>query len=109
MRSLEQLGRSSEAKDRKKTRKVKCDRRTDGRTDRPTDKGVESLSTRLKTERATVGPLGLFFLLFPSLASSLESFYATLHSAYIGPSVGRLVSQLKFYCFYFLTFTPLLL
>ena len=68
MRSLEQLGRSSEAKDCKKTRRVKCDRRTDGRTDRPTDKGVELLSVRLKTERATVGPLGLFFLLFPSLS-----------------------------------------
>ena len=48
--------------------KVKCDRRTDGRTDQPTDKGVESLRTRLKTERATIGPLGLFFLLFPSLS-----------------------------------------
>ena len=54
LRSLHHLGRSSEAKDRKKTKKVKCDgwtgrptdgpadRRTDGPTDGPTKRGVES-------------------------------------------------------------------
>ena len=52
LRSLYYLGRSSEAKNRKK---VKCDGRTDGQTDGPTDRptkrGVESCSTRLKKER----------------------------------------------------------
>ena len=52
-RSLDYLGRSSEAKDRKNPKKVKCDgwtdRRTDGRTDGPTKRVVESSSTRLKT------------------------------------------------------------
>ena len=39
LRSLDHLGRSSEAKDRKKPKKVKCDGRTNGRTeDRRTDK-----------------------------------------------------------------------
>ena len=42
LRLLDHLGRSSEAKDRKKTKKVKCDgwtdRLKDGRTDGPTDK-----------------------------------------------------------------------
>ena len=33
-RSLNHLGRSGEAKDRKNQKKVKCDGRTDGRTDR---------------------------------------------------------------------------
>ena len=54
--ALHHLGRSSEAKDRKNPKKVKCDVRTDGRTDGPTDgrtdgptkRGVESRSTRLK-------------------------------------------------------------
>ena len=49
-RSLDYLGRSSEAKDRKNKKKVKCDEPTDGRTDRqtdgwtdgPTKRGVES-------------------------------------------------------------------
>ena len=54
LRSLDHLGRSSEAIDRKKKqKKVKCDgrtdRRTDGPTDGPTKRGVESRSTRLKT------------------------------------------------------------
>ena len=56
LRSLDHLGRSSEAKDRKNPKKVKCDGPTDGRTDRrtdrrtdgPTKRGVGSLSTRLK-------------------------------------------------------------
>ena len=60
LRSLDHLGRSSEAKDRKKI-KIKCDGqtdgwtdqqtdgRTDGRTDGPTKRGVESRSTRLKS------------------------------------------------------------
>ena len=37
LRSLDQLGRSSEAKDRKNQKKRKCDRPTDGPTDRQTD------------------------------------------------------------------------
>ena len=52
LRSIYHFGRSSEAKDHKTPRKVKCDGRTDGRTDGPTDRptkrGVESRSTRLK-------------------------------------------------------------
>ena len=47
------MGRSSEAKNPKNPKKVKCDGPTDGRTDGPTDgptkRGVESRSTRLKT------------------------------------------------------------
>ena len=62
------MGRSSEARDHKNSKKVKCDGRTDGRmdgqtdgwtdgpmdvrmdgpTDGPTKQGVESRSTRLK-------------------------------------------------------------
>ena len=38
LRSLEHLGRSSEAKDRKNIKKVKFDGATDGPTDRRTDK-----------------------------------------------------------------------
>ena len=45
LRSLDHLGRSSEAKESKKPIKVKCDGRTDGRTDGPTKRGVESRST----------------------------------------------------------------
>ena len=37
LRPLHHLGRSSEAKDRKNPKKVKCDGRTDGPTDRRTD------------------------------------------------------------------------
>ena len=48
MRSLDHLGRSSEAKNRKNPKKVKCDGRTDRRTDGRTKRGVESRSTRLK-------------------------------------------------------------
>ena len=52
LRSIYHFGRSSEAKDHKTPRKVKCDGRTDGRTDGPTDRptkrGVESRSTRLR-------------------------------------------------------------
>ena len=44
LRSLYHLGRSSEAKNRKNPKKVKCDGRTDG----PTKRVVESRSTRLK-------------------------------------------------------------
>ena len=47
LRSTDHLGRSSEAKDRKKQKKVKCDGPTDGRTNGPTKRGVESRSTRL--------------------------------------------------------------
>ena len=47
-RSLD-LGRSSEAKDRKDQKKVKCNGRTDGRTDGPTKRGVESCTTQLKS------------------------------------------------------------
>ena len=43
------MGRSSEAKDHKNPKKVKCDGRTDGPTDGPTKRGVESRRTRLKT------------------------------------------------------------
>jgi len=54
LRSLHHLGRSSEAKEHKNPKKVKCDRRTDQRTDRrtdgPTKRGVESRSTRLKRD-----------------------------------------------------------
>ena len=42
------MGRSSEAKNRKSPKKVKCDGRTDGPTDGPTKRGVESRNTRLK-------------------------------------------------------------
>ena len=38
LRSLDYLGRSSEARDCKNKKKVKCDGRTDRRTDRRTDK-----------------------------------------------------------------------
>ena len=38
LRSLDHLGRSSEAKDRKTPKKVKCDGRTDRQTDGWTDK-----------------------------------------------------------------------
>ena len=37
LRSLDHLGRSSEAKDRKNKKKVKCDGPRDGRTDQRTD------------------------------------------------------------------------
>ena len=50
LRSLDHLGRNSEAIDRKNLKKVKCDRRTNGQTDGPTDgptkRGVESRGTR---------------------------------------------------------------
>ena len=49
LRSLDYLGRSSEARDCKNKKKVKSDGPTDGRTDGPTKRGVESRSTRLKT------------------------------------------------------------
>ena len=48
LRSLHNLGRSSEAKDRKNPRKVKCDGPTDEPTDGPTKRGVKLRSTRLK-------------------------------------------------------------
>ena len=44
------LGRSSDAKNPKDPKKVKCDGRTDQRTDGSTKRGVESRSTRLKRE-----------------------------------------------------------
>ena len=47
------MGRSSEAKNPKNPKKVKCDGQTNGRTDGPTDgptkRVVESRNTRLKT------------------------------------------------------------
>ena len=53
LRSLDHLGRSSEAKDRKNQKEVKCDGRTNwrtnGRTDRPTDiSSYRDASTHLK-------------------------------------------------------------
>ena len=52
LRSLDHLGRSSEAKDGKNPKKVKCDgptdRPTDGQTDRPTKRVIESRCTQLK-------------------------------------------------------------
>ena len=61
-RSLHHLGRSSEAKDRKKPKKVKYDGRTDRRTDGPTKRGVGSRSTRLKSySRGKI-----IFITFPS-------------------------------------------
>ena len=51
LRSLDHLGRSSEAKDCKNQRKVKCYGPTDGRTNGPTKRGVESRSTRLKSRK----------------------------------------------------------
>ena len=48
LRSLDHLGRGSEAKDSKNQKKVKCDGPTDGRMDGPTKRGVESRSTRRK-------------------------------------------------------------
>ena len=47
LRSLYHLGRSSEAKDRKNPRKVKCDRRMDGRTDRRTDRRTDKAGCRV--------------------------------------------------------------
>ena len=55
------MDRSSEAKNQKNPKKVKCDGRTDGPTDggtdRPTDgptkRGVESRNTRLKKAKTT--------------------------------------------------------
>ena len=41
MRSLYHLGRSSEAKDPKNPKKVKCDGWTDGPTDGPTDRWTD--------------------------------------------------------------------
>ena len=52
LRSLNHLGRSSEAKDRKNSKKVKCDRWTDRRTDGPTKRVVESHATRNLGEAA---------------------------------------------------------
>ena len=51
LRSLDHFGRSSEAKNPKNPKKVKCDGRTDGPTDGPTKRGVESRSTRLKRKK----------------------------------------------------------
>ena len=55
LRSLDYLGRSSEAKDRNRKKQTKkdgrTDRQTDRRTDGPTKRGVESRSARLKTGR----------------------------------------------------------
>ena len=48
MRTPDHLGRSSEAKNPKKTKKIKCDGWTNGPTDGPTKRGVELRSTRLK-------------------------------------------------------------
>ena len=46
LRSLDHLGRSSEAKDRKKQKKVKCDGPTDQRTDGPTDQRTDGPTDR---------------------------------------------------------------
>ena len=48
LRSIDHLGRSSEAKDCKNQKKVKCNGRTDGQTDRRTDK-----PTGERTDRQT--------------------------------------------------------
>ena len=50
LRSLNHLGRSIEAKDHKKTKKVKCDRRTDRWMDGPTDGWMDR-----RTDRWTIG------------------------------------------------------
>ena len=50
-RSLDHLGRSSEAKDCKNPKKVKCDGPTDGRTDRQTD-GPTDRRTNGLTDKA---------------------------------------------------------
>ena len=42
LRSLDHLGRSSEAKSPNNPKEVKCDGQTDGPTDGPTKRGVES-------------------------------------------------------------------
>ncbi|MEE3021028.1 MAG: hypothetical protein VX367_00175 [SAR324 cluster bacterium] len=47
LRSPDHLGRSSEAKDRKNPKKVKCDRRTDRRTDGPTDRRTDKAGCRV--------------------------------------------------------------
>ena len=48
------MGRSSKAKNRRNPKKVKCDRQTNRRTNGPMDRrqkrGVESRSTRLKSD-----------------------------------------------------------
>ena len=49
LRSLDHLGRGSEAKDHKKSKVWRTVGRTDRRTDGPTKRGVESRSTRLKS------------------------------------------------------------
>ena len=50
LRSLDHLGRSSEAKDHKNPKKVKCDGRTDGPTDGRTDRRTDG-----QTDRRTDG------------------------------------------------------
>ena len=55
LRSLNHLGRRSEAKDRENLKKVKCDGRTDGPTDGPTDGWIDKAgcSTRLKKKTSS--------------------------------------------------------
>ena len=70
------MGRSSEAKNRKNPKKVKCDGRTDGRTDGPTKRGVESRSTRLKRKHVSGIQLEAGLLEWSStvIKDSLEGF-----------------------------------
>ena len=73
MRSLDRLGRSSEAKDRKKPKKVKYDGRTDQRTDGPTKRVVASCSTRLKSYgHSKIGKGSIAYC-----TKSLERYHAT--------------------------------
>ena len=48
LRSLDHLGRSSEARDCENPKKVKCEEQTNGQTDGPTKRGVQSRSSRLE-------------------------------------------------------------
>ena len=47
LRSLDHLGRSSEVKDRKSSKRVKCDGWTDGRTDRRKDRRTDKAGCRV--------------------------------------------------------------
>jgi len=68
LRSLDHLGRSSEAKDRKNKKVRRMDRQTDGRTDGPTKRGVESRSTRLKISSENT----IFYIIIILMAHSTK-------------------------------------
>jgi len=67
LRSLDHLGRSSEAKDRK-NKKSETDGPTNGWTDGPTKRGVESRSTRLKISSENT----IFYIIIILMAHSTK-------------------------------------